>query len=63
VLSGDRTLGTLNLFDSRPDAFTAEQIRLLETFADQAVIAIENARLFEELERRKRYCQELWNGP
>ena len=58
LVSGDRTLGTLNLFDSRPDAFTAEQIRLLETFADQAVIAIENARLFSELEQRNRELSE-----
>jgi signal transduction histidine kinase len=54
LLSGDRTLGTLGLNDTRPGVFTESQIRLLETFADQAVIAIENARLFEELQASNR---------
>ena len=45
-------IGTLLVHRRARRAFTEQQIRLLETFADQAVIAIENARLFEELEQR-----------
>src|SRR5262249_16206804 len=41
-------IGTLNARRSEARPFTPAQIKLLETFADQAVIAIENVRLFNE---------------
>ena len=42
-------VGTLNARRTEVRPFTPAQIKLLETFADQAVIAIENVRLFQEL--------------
>src|SRR5262249_14793410 len=49
-LRGDEAIGTLFVLRNEIRPFTEQQIALLETFADQAVIAIENARLFSELQ-------------
>ena len=51
-------IGVLVLQRFEPGEFTPKQIQLVETFADQAVIAIENARLFGEVEARTRELTE-----
>ncbi len=45
-------LGVIALADEKRSAYSAKQIALLETFASQAVIAIGNARLFDEVQQR-----------
>jgi PAS domain S-box-containing protein len=47
-------IGAITVNRSRTGLFPGRQIALLQTFADQAVIAIENVRLFQELEARNR---------
>ena len=51
-------LGAIVMRRTETKPFTDEEIALLQTFADQAVIAIENVRLFKELEARNRELTE-----
>ncbi|MGD9293555.1 MAG: GAF domain-containing protein, partial [Roseobacter sp.] len=52
LLKDGLTVGVIVMAHSKPDAFTQKQINLLETFAAQAVIAINNAQLFDEVQAR-----------
>jgi signal transduction histidine kinase len=45
-------VGVVTVTGAEPGAFSPRQIELLQTFADQAVIAVENVRLFTELQAR-----------
>jgi GAF domain-containing protein len=51
-------IGAFTAYRTEPRAFAEREIALLQTFADQAVIAIENVRLFQELEARNRELTE-----
>jgi GAF domain-containing protein len=51
---GDRVIGTLTVESTRLDAFSDYQLGLLQSLADQAAVAIENAHLFKDARRRIR---------
>jgi GAF domain-containing protein len=58
MLRGDELLGVIVLIMGQVQPFTDKQIGLITTFADQAVIAIENVRLFDEVQARTRALTE-----
>ena len=58
MLKDGKALGAIVVTRPEPGLFSDGQVKILETFADQAVIAIENVRLFTELQQKNRALTE-----
>lgn len=58
----EKLVGVLTLVHSTPNAFTAEQLDLMQAIADQAGVAILNARLYTESQRQARVMTALAEG-
>src|SRR5262249_11715864 len=54
LLSSDGPLGTLVLQRRQPGEFPPSVVNLMQSFADQSAIALENARLFDEIAQKSR---------
>jgi|UPI000408F805 two-component system NtrC family sensor kinase len=58
LMNGADPIGIISVTRKEPGAFSAHHVHLLQTFADQAVIAIENVRLFDEVQAKTRDLSE-----
>ena len=58
LLSDKGPIGAISVTRTEPGSFAAHHVQLLQTFADQAVIAIENVRLFNEVQAKTRDLTE-----
>ena len=58
MLRDGRVIGAIGVAREEAKPFTEKQVDLIRTFAAQAVIAIENTRLFDEVQKRTRDLQE-----
>jgi len=58
ILRDGKSVGAISVGKAEAGPFTERQMQLLTTFADQAVIAIENVRLFDEIQEKSRLLAE-----
>ena len=62
IIYNQEVIGLLLLDSSEPNTFTTEDVDLLQTFADQASIAIQNARLYEAEREQRIFSETLQNS-
>jgi PAS domain S-box-containing protein len=55
----EQVLGALNVYSAEPGTFTAERLQVLQSFANQAAVAIQNAQLFEQVRAGREHLQAL----
>src|SRR5262249_2937821 len=58
LLRSDQIIGALVVRRKEPGEFPEHTVNLLQTFADQSVLTIQNARLFREIEEKSRQLEE-----
>jgi signal transduction histidine kinase len=58
MFKNENLVGTITIYRLEVKPFTNKQVALVETFADQAAIAIENVRLFDEIQEKSRQLAE-----
>jgi signal transduction histidine kinase len=58
MFKDDELIGVIAVYRREVRPFTEKQIELIQTFADQAAIAIENVRLFDEIQEKSRQLEE-----
>ncbi|HEY3342901.1 MAG TPA: CHASE4 domain-containing protein, partial [Anaerolineae bacterium] len=61
LISRQRATGALTLYSDQPGRLTQERVQYFQSYALLAAAALENARLYEETERRLRHVQALHN--
>ncbi|GAB4448811.1 MAG: ATP-binding protein [Anaerolineales bacterium] len=62
LLAREKLVGVLTLVHTKPNAFSTEQLDLMQAIADQAGIAVLNARLYTESQRQARVMTALAEG-
>jgi len=62
LLVREKMVGVLTLVHSRPNSFMTEQLDLMQAIADQAAVAVLNARLYTESQRQARVMTALAEG-